>query len=158
MCAPDFHFKLYQLVVTWLPCVSVIYIFSFSLQRWLDGQPSLCCHLLLCIKLCFQCLRQALSLGQAALELLLESLLLVDLHREVRDLHLGVRGFLLGLLEHFLQRAYDLLLLDLMLPALLKKCLLEGSLVVLLERTDLHGVRLIERLDLRGHSPLCGAW
>ena len=44
-----------------------------------------------------------------------------------------------------------------MLPALLKKCLLEGSLVLFLECTDLCGVRLLWRLDLRGRSPLlCG--
>ena len=40
MCAPDCHFKLYHVVITWLPCVSLKYIFFLLLQWWLDGQPT----------------------------------------------------------------------------------------------------------------------
>ena len=40
MCAPDFHFELCNLVVTWLPCVSLIHIFFFLLQPWPDGRPT----------------------------------------------------------------------------------------------------------------------
>ena len=72
---------------------------------WMIQFPPLCCHLLPCIELRFQGLRQVVSLGQPAFGLHPESLLVVDLHREVRDLHMGLRGFLLGLLERFLQRA-----------------------------------------------------
>ena len=110
----------------------------------------------MCIELRFQGLRQALSLGQPAFELHPESLLLVDLHNEVPDLQVCLRGFLLGLLERFLQRAYDLLLLVLMLPALLKKCLLQGSLVLLLECRDIRGVCLLSAWISLDTAPFAG--
>ena len=40
MCGRDFHLKLYHLVITWLPCVSLIFIFFLLLQRWRDGQQT----------------------------------------------------------------------------------------------------------------------
>ena len=46
MRAAGFPFTLCPLVVTWLPCVSLIYSFFFFLQRWptVSRQQNSLCH------------------------------------------------------------------------------------------------------------------
>ena len=108
----------------------------------------------MCLEVRFHAIDLALSRGPAACQLHSQHLLLVDLHPEVRNQHPGLCGSLLGLLERFLQRAIGLLLLR----ALPTNCLLRGSLVLLLERMELRGVWILERLNLTGQNPLCGPW